>query len=177
MNASTLKWWSACALFGGVIILSCVALIAMFMAPRSGLRHPPLDAEIDSILRDSSPPRTYSEFIERIKRNYDPIPRPARGQGFGEEEIWREPRLVRDDRPWTEQELKEIGGTLISGGRAPIHWLHGGSPDKIARTYTIYIEGGGGCWGGGGPRGSYTFYVGANDELFGWYTDGISPLK
>lgn len=165
MRESNITYRAILLVLAGAVL----AAVAVYVGIRASSSPPPLDEAVELVLRD--PPATFSGLIERIKDHYEPI----QDERYGEEESWRKPRFVREGEPWSEKQLK--AGSLKSGGRAPIHWLRGGSPDKVTRIYVIDISGGGGCWGGGGPRGDYRFFVGANDELFGWYTDGISPLK
>lgn len=170
MGSRTVTRAALWTLIPGVLALSAIIVIVIFQSVIIAPPQPTIDTVIDTILHSSAPPGTFSELIDRIKMEYKPAPPPERGQGYGEEEFWRMPRQVRGNEPWTEKELK-------AGGVAQIHWLRGGSPDKVVRIYVIDVSGGGGCWGGGGPRGMYSFFVGANDELYGWYTDEILPPK
>lgn len=143
-----------------VAVIAALAITVLGAVMLMKQREVRLDEAIEIALQD--PPKHFKEFIDTLKKNYAPTK--------GTEEFWYSSRKARGNAIWTLSDL-----TVGQDGQ--VHWLNGGTIEKVEYIYAIQISGGGGCWGGGGPRGTYHFYVGLNDELYGWHTQGILPPK
>lgn len=51
---------------------------------------------------------------------------------------------------------------------SPAYWYDGADPRDAKGRYRIGLDGGGGGWGGGDPRGSFQIYVDDKGRIVGW---------
>jgi len=92
---------------------------------------------------------------------------------LNEGELWN---LRHYNKVSTEEAILLTQGDERRGmeARSPVFWSQGFSAQDVRKRYCIAFEGGGGCWGGGGPRGDFYVYVGENDKVIGWYTSSAT---
>ena len=156
-SSTTQHKWPGLAVRALVVVLlvGVAVAIAYFASAYFSDEEMTFEEAVMQSLADN--PKDYSSFMLGVTQRRE----------LHERELWYLRDLVSSDP--IESSQMAVRDERHSGD-SPVVWSEGRNAQDVAKYYSVWFHGGGGCWGGGGPRGYISVYVGYDGEIVGWFT-------
>lgn len=140
-------------------VVACVIVIVILVVGGIGLyaslREPTVkfeDAIVDTLAEQ---PESFQAFRAGVLARFEP----------NEGELWH---LDQPSRTYPDYNAIKYAQRTEGLLGSAAYWYVGADPKSAKGHYGITLDGGGGGWGGGDPRGSFYIFVDEKDRIVGW---------